>query len=409
MSLESTQELSRRQAETGFNLEDTFASVEEFDSHRRRAGTRWLWRARRASHRGGNARTFSDEGGSPASDHPVSRKVSQNRTAGLGRRGLVIPAVCGESRVVSLRDVPHSSSLPGHAHHVFGRREGPGLRESLCPDGPLLHGGRLSSKGPDSLSGMDVAIRREAAAFEEAKEKLSGAASSTSPNAADSNAISPGIRAAVTCAVQAELKTTSWCRGTRSGRFAARRGRRQKGRPREGQHGRSGLVKAALCSLECIALKHLRHGGLPAGSRALGPTAQSTATRYAALASCISLLSFSGDKRGRQEQVFKDTENLLPRLDAQVRLLCDPALVAYSVVANGGDKSGAPIISALFFLPRASVVPVSGFARFSLNLVKERHPTPTCLEGQGEPVLSPDELAIEETCSYVQVWIRRSA
>ena len=41
---------------------------------------------------------------------------------------------------------------------------------------------------------------REAVAFEEAKEKLSGAAPSTSPNAADSN------RVAVKKALQAELK-----------------------------------------------------------------------------------------------------------------------------------------------------------------------------------------------------------
>ena len=55
------------------------------------------------------------------------------------------------------------------------------------------------------------------------------------------------------------------------------------------------LVKAALCSLECIALKHLHRGGLLAGSRALGPTAQYTASRCAAPASRIAPLSFSGD------------------------------------------------------------------------------------------------------------------
>ena len=46
MSLESSKEPGRRQAEAGFNLEDSFAaSVEEFDWHiADEAGTRWPWR-----------------------------------------------------------------------------------------------------------------------------------------------------------------------------------------------------------------------------------------------------------------------------------------------------------------------------------------------------------------------------
>ena len=88
-------------------------------------------------------------------------------------------------------------------------------------------------------------------------------------------------------------------------------------------------VKAALCSLECIAIKHLQRGRLLAIHRALGPTALSTASRYAAPASRSSPLSFSGDKRDHQQQdIKKITANLQP--DGQVRVLCDLALVANS-------------------------------------------------------------------------------
>ena len=71
-------------------------------------------------------------------------------------------------------------------------------------------------------------------------------------------------------------------------------------------------------------------------------------------------LSFSGDKRGHQAQLFKEiADNLQPRLDgAQVRLLCDPALVAYAGVGNGGDKSGALLISDLVWLKGGDVLVV---------------------------------------------------
>ena len=103
--------------------------------------------------------------------------------------------------------------------------------------------------------------------------------------------------------------------------------------------------------------------------------------------------------------MFKEIiENFQPRIDVeQVRLLCDPALVAYSGAGNGGDKSGAlPIISARLTLPRAaSVVPISDWLPGSLvrtwnspTFVKERQPAPACVDGQGERVVSlPDEMA----------------
>ena len=73
---------------------------------------------------------------------------------------------------------------------------------------------------------------REAAAFEEAKEKLSGAAPSTSPNACRSEC---DVRA-----VSGRVEAASWCPGPRSGRSASRRVWRQEGRSRQGQRCVSG-------------------------------------------------------------------------------------------------------------------------------------------------------------------------
>ena len=69
--------------------------------------------------------------------------------------------------------------------------------------------------------------------------------------------------------------------------------------PRPRARRNRALVETVVGSLECIALNYLQRGGLLAGSRALGPTAHSTASRYAAPASRISPLTFSGDKRGQ--------------------------------------------------------------------------------------------------------------
>ena len=84
-----------------------------------------------------------------------------------------------------------------------------------------------------------MTFHRKAAAFEKAKEKLSGGALSRSPNPADPNAMSPGVEAAVKNAVQAELKRHR-CARPRSGRSAGRRGRRQEGRSRQVQSCVSG-------------------------------------------------------------------------------------------------------------------------------------------------------------------------
>ena len=72
---------------------------------------------------------------------------------------------------------------------------------------------------------------------------------------------------------------------------------------------------------------------------------------------------FQRRQKRRQVQLFKEiTENFQPRFDgAQIRLLCDLALVAYSAVGNGGDKfRPLPIICARLALLRAgAVVPIS--------------------------------------------------
>ena len=70
------------------------------------------------------------------------------------------------------------------------------------PDPEAKQGMRLS---PIERAGI-MTFHCEAAAFEEAKEKLSGAALSTSPNPADPKTMSPGTMAVVKSAVQAELK-----------------------------------------------------------------------------------------------------------------------------------------------------------------------------------------------------------
>ena len=124
----------------------------------------------------------------------------------------------------ALRDVLHPSSISGYAHGASGRREAPRLRESLRLDDPLFHGSRVSGKRPPLTSwnewmwpilgvpdleakpGMRLSLiecggNRAADAFEEARTTPA-----PSPNPTDPKAIGPGIRAAVKCAVQAELK-----------------------------------------------------------------------------------------------------------------------------------------------------------------------------------------------------------
>ena len=68
-------------------------------AHRRRAGTRWPWRSRRAPCREDRdvVAYHSDKRDPPRSDHPIPREESQGRNASLGWRGLVVPTLCGES------------------------------------------------------------------------------------------------------------------------------------------------------------------------------------------------------------------------------------------------------------------------------------------------------------------------
>ena len=138
---------------------------------------------------------------------------------------MVTPTVCGESCVGALRDVPVSSSPPSHSHLVHGRCETPRLRESLCPDDPLPQGG--CQVRPRSFSQMDVTdsgganprVNTANTAFDRTRRihdppprgsSLRGGESKiarclTSSNAANSDAMSPGIRIAAKSKVQAEL------------------------------------------------------------------------------------------------------------------------------------------------------------------------------------------------------------
>ena len=180
------------------------------------------------------------------------------------------------------------------------------MADSWCA-GP---GGETESASFSDRTRRDHAFHHEPAAIEEAKEKLSVTSPAASPNPADPNAISLGVRAAVKSAVQAGLETASRCSRTGAGPPARRREQRQEGRveartarhercctkspgstfthlsrgasrrstplwprsaPRPRDRRNRALVKTAHCSLECIALKHLQRGGLPAGRQVIGP------------------------------------------------------------------------------------------------------------------------------------------
>ena len=191
----------------------------------------------------------------------VSREESQDRDAGLGRRGL-------ESLAGALRDIPYSSTFPGDAHsqraytkggstvtralalliHCFkGSRSLPGMDVADLGGTGTRRRNRRARLSPIELAGT-ATFHREAAAFE--GRNCQGQLLQGRP--ADPNAMS----AAVQNAVPSRVETASRCPRPqvktlrRPAGAAARRKERGANSPRhqkKSSHPCRGRLGASLC------------------------------------------------------------------------------------------------------------------------------------------------------------------
>ena len=103
-------------------------------------------------------------------------------------------------------------------------------------------------------------------------------------------------------------------------------------------------IRRALVSLSTTAMMYLQRGGMNPADRPLSSMAWSRALRAVDSASCISPLSFDGDKRGRMRQFYEAVPfgQKFLRSDVSLRLLADPRIVPYHGPSSSLSSMASP-------------------------------------------------------------------